>query len=51
MPGQEPLGTGATVLRSNVCAQATWKMFWVFFFLPLVSIILSFSEAQPGYVH
>lgn len=21
------------------------------FFLPLVSIILSFSEAQPGYVH
>lgn len=32
MPGQEPLGTGATVLRSNVCAQATWKMFWVFFF-------------------
>ena len=25
--------------------------FLFFFFLPLVSIILSFSEAQPGYVH
>lgn len=50
LPGLEPLGTGVTILRSNVCGQVIWKM-CVFFFLPLVSIILSFSEVQPGYVH
>ena len=48
MPGQEPLGTGATVLRSNVCAQATWKMFWVFFFCHWFQSFFHFLRLSLG---
>ena len=51
MPGLEPLGTSVTILSSNVCGQVIWKMCFFVFLLPLVSIILSFSDVQPGYVH